>query len=241
MTPHLAQIIGGCIQVMFMFGSILPTFTLDRMGRRKTMMLGCGGLGVCMLMISALLSQADNVSNGQTFASASVAFFFLYMLIFGMSVNCVPWVYVPEILPLNARSQGTAIGISANWLWNFVVVRASLSTLYHTLITKKANTSQVMITPVVINRLQWKAYIIFMATNLAFVPIFYFFFPETSNLGLEEIDYIFTGEGSPVVIARKMQHALKMRRGSVGASSEQAGQPQLFAKEHRADAQLEHS
>jgi len=76
-----------------------------------------------MLMISALLSQADNVGNGQSFASASVTFFFLYMLIFGMSVNCVPWVYVPEILPLNARSQGTAIGISANWLWNFVVVR----------------------------------------------------------------------------------------------------------------------
>lgn len=98
-----------------------------------------------------------------------------------------------------------------------------------------------MITPVVINRLQWKAYLIFMATNLAFVPIFYFFFPETSNLGLEEIDYIFTGEGSPVSIARKMQHALGMRRGSVGALSEQAGQPQLFAKEHRADTQLEHS
>jgi len=98
-----------------------------------------------------------------------------------------------------------------------------------------------MITPVVINRLQWKAYLIFMATNLAFVPMVYFFFPETSNLGLEEIDYIFTGEGNSVSVARKMQHALKMRRGSIGASVEQAGQPQLFAKEHRADAQLEHS
>lgn len=122
MSPRLAQIIGGCIQMMFMFGSILPTFTLDRMGRRKTMMLGCAGLGVCMLMIAALLSQSDNDTTGHAFASASVAFFFLYMLIFGMSVNCVPWVYVPEILPLSARSEGTAIGISANWLWNFVVV-----------------------------------------------------------------------------------------------------------------------
>ena len=51
------------------------------------------------------------------------------------SVNCIPWVYVPEILPLQARakgrfrqimagsssvltaSSGTAIGIGSNWLW----------------------------------------------------------------------------------------------------------------------------
>lgn len=76
MTPHMAQIIGGCIQMMFMFGSILPALALDRMGRRKTMIWSSAGLGVCMLMVSALLSQTG-ASNGQNFASASVAFFFL--------------------------------------------------------------------------------------------------------------------------------------------------------------------
>ena len=186
-TARMAQILGGCINMMFMFGSILPSLALDRMGRRKTMMSGCFGLGICMLMISALLSQA-NAANGHAYASGSVAFFFLYMLIFGMSVNCVPWVYVPEILPLEARTRGTAIGISSNWLWNFTVV---------------------MITPVIINRLQWKAYLIFMATNLAFVPLFYFFYPETSNLRLEEIDYIFSRGGNPVTVARKMEKEMK--------------------------------
>lgn len=42
-----------------------------------------------------------------------------YMLFFGATANCIPWVYVPEILPLHVRAKGTAIGISANWLWNF--------------------------------------------------------------------------------------------------------------------------
>lgn len=45
----------------------------------------------------------------QPTASASVAFFFLFMLIFGGSVNCIPWVYAPEILPLHARAKGYAI------------------------------------------------------------------------------------------------------------------------------------
>lgn len=34
-----------------------------------------------------------------------------------------------------------------------------------------------------------------MCTNLAFIPLVYFCYPETSNLTLEEVDYLFIGEG----------------------------------------------
>ncbi|KAF4981199.1 hypothetical protein FDECE_17729 [Fusarium decemcellulare] len=183
----LAQIIAGCIQLMFPIGSLLPSLALDRMGRRSTMMWGSAGLCISMLMVSALLSQADGTSRGKAFASGSVAFFFTYMLVFGASMNCVPWVYVPEILPLHARTRGTAIGVSSNWLWNFTVV---------------------MITPIIINRLKWKAYLIFTVTNLVFIPIIYFFYPETSNLALEEVDYIFARGENAVAVARDMQKEL---------------------------------
>ena len=103
-----------------------------------------------------------------------------YMLFFGMTANCIPWVYVPEIVPLHARSKGTAIGISSNWLWNFFVV---------------------MITPTLITNIKWKAYLIFMCTNLAYIPLIYFFFPETNNLTLEEIDWLFL-EKDPVKMSR---------------------------------------
>jgi MFS family permease len=187
LTSQLSLILGGCIQIMFMLGSLLPAFKLDSMGRRKTMMIGSLGLGICMMMVAALLSQV-NEPSGKTYAEASVAFFFLYMLIHGMSINSVPWVYVPEILPLEARTKGTAIGVSSNWLWNFTVV---------------------MITPVIINRIQWKAYLIFMITNFLFVPVIYFYYPETSNLRLEDIDLIFARGGDPVDQARKMAAEIK--------------------------------
>lgn len=118
----LAQIIAGCVQVMFPLGSSIPSIALDRMGRRATMIWGSAGLSVSMLMVSALLSQGDGTVRGEAFASGSVAFFFTYMLVYGASMNCVPWVYVPEILPLHARTRGTALGVSSNWLWNFTVV-----------------------------------------------------------------------------------------------------------------------
>jgi MFS family permease len=118
---RLAQIIAGCIQLMFPLGSLIPSLALDRMGRRVTMMWGSAGLSLSMLMVAALLSKSKG-DDGKTYAAASIAFFFTYMFIFGASMNCVPWVYVPEILPLHARTRGTAIGVSSNWLWNFTVV-----------------------------------------------------------------------------------------------------------------------
>lgn len=174
--------------MMLMTGALVPSFFLDRMGRRKTMMLGCMGLAFDMMMIAILLSRADDPNHGKAYSSAAVAFFFLFMLMFGSSVHCVPWVYTPEILPLAARTRGTALGVSSNWIWNFTVV---------------------MITPVIINRLHWKAYLIFMCTNASFVPLMYFFFPETGNLRLEEVDYIFSHGGNPVEVARQMAAEIK--------------------------------
>lgn len=48
-----------------------------------------------------------------------------------------------------------------------------------------------MITPTLISNLAWKGYLIFMALNFAFIPLVYFCYPETSNLSLEEIDWLF--------------------------------------------------
>lgn len=74
---------------MFIIGSLGPALALDRMGRKKTMMYGVFGLGICMMMASILLSFGKKNTS-----SAAVAFFFVYMIIFGGSINCVPWVYV---------------------------------------------------------------------------------------------------------------------------------------------------
>ncbi|KAF4276145.1 hypothetical protein KXW57_002217 [Aspergillus fumigatus] len=191
LSKNLSLIIGGCVQIMFVIGSFFPTFFVDRVGRRVPMMWGSFGLGLCMMMVSILLSFKGKANEHAT-SSASVAFFFLYMLIFGASVNCIPWVYVPEILPLHARAKGTAVGISSNWIWNFFVV---------------------MITPIIINRLQWKAYLIFMCTNFAFVPLVYFCYPETANLTLEEIDYLFTNPQKTAVKISNELHKERKRHG----------------------------
>lgn len=120
---------------MFFFGSLVPTFLLDKMGRRRPMMWGSAGLAFSMMMISVLLSfrfkRAEySEATGKACAEASIAFFFVYMFIFGATANCIPWVYVPEILPLHARAKGTAGKHTIKTLYEKIRVLTNLQSVF---------------------------------------------------------------------------------------------------------------
>jgi hypothetical protein len=107
-----------------------------------------------------------------------------------------------------------------------------------------------MITPVIISRLQWKAYLILMCTNLAFIPLVYFCYPETANLSLEEIDYLFTNpDRGAVELSRELhrerrrgtrQHSFVQTSASRRASSAEGGAvPSSMVKEVSAGGMVE--
>ena len=52
----------------------------------------------------------------------------------------------------------------------------------------------VQITPISINSIGWRTYIIFAVLNACWVPIIFFFFPETKGLELEAVDALFSGD-----------------------------------------------
>ena len=79
----------------------------------------------------------------------------------------------------------------------------------------------VLITPILISNIHWGTYIIFTITLAVFVPIVYFFYPETSNLSLEEVDNLFLPEEYQIRADSVAYHPdLEQRRrtswGSVG-------------------------
>ncbi len=51
-----------------------------------------------------------------------------------------------------------------------------------------------MITPVSIDSIGWGTYAYFCVFNFCFIPLIYFFYPETQRLSLEQIDKLFTGD-----------------------------------------------
>lgn len=85
------------------------------------------------------------------------------------------WCYPSEILPLRIRQRGSALAVVWQWLITFLVVE---------------------ITPVGIQNIGWKLYIVFCILNWASIVVVWFWYPETSGKTLESIDFLFASQSS---------------------------------------------
>jgi hypothetical protein len=86
------------------------------------------------------------------------------------------------------RNKAVAIAIMGNWLSNFVVV---------------------MITPLGLEELNYKFYIIWAIFCCSFAPIVYFLYPETARKSLEEIDIEF--RESPGILRGRFRRSETIR------------------------------
>ncbi|MCJ1232343.1 hypothetical protein MMC14_000295 [Varicellaria rhodocarpa] len=180
----LARLLAACNSVSYLLFSLIAIPKVERWGRRRLMMYAAAGQCFCYLIITILIryNELPGYAASKQVASGSVAFFFLYYVFFGIGWQGVPWLYPVEINSLSMRTKGAAIGTATNWAFNFMVVE---------------------ITPIGIQTLHWKFYIIWTIFNAAFVPIVYFFYPETADRTLEDIDRLFREDHGVIVCRNK--------------------------------------
>lgn len=191
LSNSLARLLAACNSVSYLLFSLIGIPNVEKWGRRNLMMYAAAGQAFCYVFITVLIRYAEmpGYMHQKEVASASVAFFFLYYVFFGIGWQGVPWLYPTEINSLAMRTKGAALGTAANWTFNFMVVE---------------------ITPIGIESLGWKFYIIWTVFNASFVPIVYLFYPETSDRSLEDIDRLFR-ENSDVFIFRDKNATCKKR------------------------------
>ncbi|KAM3075265.1 hypothetical protein ACMFMG_007291 [Clarireedia jacksonii] len=180
LSNTLSRLLAACNSVSYLIASLLAIPNVEKWGRRNLMMYAAAGQAVCYLFITVLLrySEMPGYAHQKEVASAAVAFFFIYYLFFGFGWQGVPWLYPTEINSLSMRTKGAALGTATNWIFNFMVVE---------------------ITPIGIESLQWRFYIIWTVFNAVFVPVVYLFYPETSDRTLEDIDRLFRENNSIIV------------------------------------------
>ncbi|RDW67730.1 proliferating cell nuclear antigen [Coleophoma cylindrospora] len=167
----LGLITSGALNICQLVGVLSCLLTMDRFGRRKLLLSGSALMAVCFIAIATLsgLNSARWASE-RVAGWVSVAFMLLYMLIFGATWGSIPWGVPSEIFSGTLRAKGNAISICSNWMNNFIVV---------------------LITPLLITRSEWGAYLFFALCCLLSGIWVFCFLPETNGHTIEEMDRVF--------------------------------------------------
>lgn len=158
-----ARFMAAISSVVCLVASSIAAPLVERFGRRVMTIVSTAIQFFCLLLMIPLLYYANdpNCSDYQTFGKASVVWFFIYYIGFGLGMLEQPWLYPTEINSLPMRTKGAAIATATYWLTNFIVVE---------------------VTPRGLQNLGWKFYIVWIVLDAAFLPILYLFYPETGMM-----------------------------------------------------------
>lgn len=156
MSGDLQAVAIGATNLLF---TIIGMSIIDKVGRKKLLIVGSVGTFACLTAISVLFQTGKHQNLLLWPLVGFVAFF-------AISQGSVIWVYISEIFPNSVRAKGQSLGSLAHWL-----VCAVLSNFF----------------PVVAVHTAAAPFIFFSAMMvLQFVTVIWFF-PETKGFTLEEL------------------------------------------------------
>ncbi|KAL8792196.1 MAG: hypothetical protein Q9195_005218 [Heterodermia aff. obscurata] len=166
-----ARWLAGVNDITYMFSTLFAIFTLDRLGRRKSLYLGSIVMGISMFLSGGFSRAAVRYPDkAAAYGAAAASFTFIFSMGFGATWLTIPWLYPAEIFPLQVRAKGNAWGVVG---WSV------------------GNGWTTLLLPIMFQRLHEKVFYIFGAVNALTLPIVWAFYPESNQRTLEEMDLLF--------------------------------------------------
>jgi sugar porter (SP) family MFS transporter len=164
--------LAGGLNTIGIIGTIISAQIVDRLGRRVCLMGGAVGLFAVNLIAASLYeSTIHEPSKASSVAPAAVTMLFLFNLIYAATWGTVAFLIPTEIFPSEMRAQGNGFGITG---WAIGVGWT------------------VLVNPIMFGSIKSRTYFLFAALNLVWIPIIYFFYPETKDRSLESIEALFS-------------------------------------------------
>ncbi|XP_043710107.1 probable polyol transporter 6 [Telopea speciosissima] len=170
----LATVGVGVTKLLFI---LVATFNLDKFGRRRLMLTSVSGATTALIVLGFCLTVVDHAKKQLLWALClSIISTYTFVAFFSIGLATVTWVYTAEIWPLRLRAQGASVGVAINRAMNATISMTFIS-IYEAITIGGA---------------------FFMFAGFATLAgvFFYFFMPETKGKALEEIEMLFTPEGS---------------------------------------------
>ncbi|KAH8655331.1 general substrate transporter [Xylariales sp. PMI_506] len=151
------------------FGNWINAMIVDKVGRTRLLMFGFGGDVVALIGECIAVSIFQNTGRREA-ASAAVFFLFMHIACFSVSVDATSYIYASEIFPTPARARGMSISVSGLFVATIVFLEVA---------------------PTAFDAISWKYYIVFICITTINFFVVWFWFPETRQKPLEEIDSLF--------------------------------------------------
>lgn len=193
-TRKISLVVAAANATCYAMFSTTSWFLIERVGRRALFLWGTIGQCLAMVITFATLipsgiNQTETSPEAKQAAKGGVFGLFMFIIVFGATWLPLPWLYPAEVNPMKTRGKANAISTCTNWLFNFVVV---------------------MVTPIMISNIGWATYLVFAIINACFIPVIFFFYPETRGRSLEEIDIVFAKGFVEKMSYVKASHELPM-------------------------------
>ena len=155
-SGDLQAVAVGATNLLF---TVIAMSIIDRVGRRKLLITGAAGTGVCLAGVAGI------------FASGSHENWLVWLLIgfiafFAFSQGAVIWVYLSEVFPTRVRAKGQGLGSFTHWAMN-----AAISWAF----------------PIMAARSKSIPFVFFAAMMAVQFFVVLFFYPETKGVTLENM------------------------------------------------------
>jgi sugar porter (SP) family MFS transporter len=135
---------------------------IDKVGRKKLLIVGSIGMSICLGLISRIFYLQDFTGYGV------LIYLLAYIVFFGFSTGAVIWVLIAEVFPNSVRGQGQALGSFTHWFF------AALITFLFPVISSTQTGSG-------------HAFAFFSLMMVVQALVVWLYFPETKGKSLETI------------------------------------------------------
>lgn len=173
-------LVQSCNSIIALIAQFVCVLFIDMLGRRKPLIIGSLVNSGTFIWSSAMLATVGlttdtNISRGTQWA------FILSTWVFNASFSAtngpISWIYPTEIFDTAVRAKGAALSTFFSYAFNTMIGQ---------------------VTPIAIEKIGWKFFVVFAVCNVTNAIVFYLFYPETTKISLEKMTVMF--EEIPYVV-----------------------------------------
>lgn len=139
--------------------TVIAMSVIDKIGRKTLLLIGAAGTAVCLAGVATIFFTHHNQSYLLLILVAYIAFF-------AFSQGAVIWVYLAEVFPNAVRAKGQSLGSFSHWFMNGAIS---------------------LVFPILAASSGAYPFVFFAAMTVLQFFVVLFFYPETKNITLEDM------------------------------------------------------